>query len=113
MFGRSLTTTALVFGLATSAFAQASGGAAVTGASEPSGAANDPTNLPGVAGPEDLGTTSGTAGTGAGAAASNCGVETSMHGTGTAGSAGVADVGVTGAAGSSGASGAAATVDAC
>ncbi len=112
MFGRSLTTTSLVFGLATSAFAQASGGATVTGTSE--GAASNSTTLPGVTGPADSSSEAGTAnGTAAGAAVSNCGVETSMHGTGTAGSAGVADIGAAGTAGSAGASGSTGTVDAC
>lgn len=109
---RTVTFTMLALGLAICPFlgpslglnvaAQAqdggSGGAATGGAAGATGTLGATTNLPGV----DTQTSTGTDGSAtATGRVDNCGADTSMQGTGTAGSSGVADIGAGATAGAS------------
>ena len=97
---RLLGAAVLFLGLAAGAFAQNTptgsfqGDAA--GQADTSGAV---TGLPGVDAPT---TNSAGAGAGVGGGVDNCGADTSMQGTGTAGSSGVAGIGATRSAGATG-----------
>ncbi|HEV7437218.1 MAG TPA: hypothetical protein VGO22_20495 [Pseudorhizobium sp.] len=110
MIRESLSTAFLILSLAAPAFAQTSDGAAASGSTEALGAGAAGSTV--VAPEQPMTTGAGTmdgapAGNiGTGAAMSNCGADTSMHGTGTAGSVGAADAGTAGM-------GASATTDTC